>query len=608
MRRLKYEQERLLKEAQKRANANNIDNSAEKSSAISPSPPYVPAQYQQNSNFHGMQEVSGQSSQQQQVDGVLLCKFTNQQDQSQDSSQFPAQSRNSQRQNQQRQRQQFHPHQDDMAHGNFTNQQDQQVKNQTQFPPYDVQIQAQQSEPYRIQKGAPQNQQHNGKNTHNMIHFEERTMSAELSPQLQCRKSGQETLEKSLFSAGSNAESWLKTTGSVNTTDLFNNSSFSSMAYHSMGNISNMSASFSSLAGTGAVDAPRASPGNGEEMERLPNLGGGSKGNEADSKESTVDGNTSGGTQTAAGQSDRGNDEEADSTSMNKGSPHIDTTIPTQPIALQPIQENETDENVGKNLFGQSSLMMSMTDGEFVQSALSMYGANSDLAMSVDSTTLNALMRQSQTGEISDYERRKFSSSSSENNQALSPGNTTAKNDKQDVSNSNGNRSLSSGKSNIGDSANSSSVISSVSMEDNQPKESNTTNGDVSAHSSRSSRGGRAAAPRFDMMKEISQWTLNNPFDEDDDSDDIADGALAASPTAEGRVSNEGQGHGNVQRGNGFDIGDFHSLGGSIDTMNLSMMSSMTESNMPSSLRLDSMSESLKALNVSDRETGQRKG
>eukprot|EP00584_Thalassiosira_punctigera_P003258 CAMPEP_0172546384 /NCGR_PEP_ID=MMETSP1067-20121228/16160_1 /TAXON_ID=265564 ORGANISM="Thalassiosira punctigera, Strain Tpunct2005C2" /NCGR_SAMPLE_ID=MMETSP1067 /ASSEMBLY_ACC=CAM_ASM_000444 /LENGTH=822 /DNA_ID=CAMNT_0013333309 /DNA_START=109 /DNA_END=2577 /DNA_ORIENTATION=+ len=604
MRSLKHEQERLLKEAHKRGRMNNTGNINTQGGVILPSPQYdVSSQYQQNSNYR-----VGQSNQQQQHrDGITHGNCSNQQDQHRNSPQLLAQS------DQQQHEPQCYQQSGGMAHGNFSNQQTCIFQNQEQ-----------QLQSYPSQKGASQDQQNNGESSQHIPHIDKRSMS----PQLQGLQSSPDPHEKSVFSSSSNTDSWLKA-GSINSAELFNNSN-SSMAFHSVGN---MSASFSSTLGASGMEALLAGTSQSEHKVQdkdAPNdiakVGGShnpgydSEGNGTVSKKSIHEGSAGCGAQDTAEKNGKTHDHESGSASINKGSAYTETNVPLQSIALQPIQENEADEtsnNGDKMRFEQSSLMMSFVEGEFMQSNLSMNGANSmnlnELMMSMDSATLNALMKHSQSGDISlggfpdpvdgntaEAMVQQPTVSSSETNQAPSPGNTIGKQDANQVK--------------IGDSANFSSLVSSVSMEDNQQKETNVNrlsknSKEGSARSSRGSRGSRgsrsAAPPRSSlaMMTEISQWTLNNPFDNSSSGDNAGtpSDTPVAPPAAKASVSKKHrQGDSNVESDCRVDIGDFHSLGGSIDTMNLSMMSSMT--------REDNLSESIRALDISNSSVDQRKG
>jgi len=506
-----------------------------------------------------------------------------------------------------------------MTHGNYTNQQNQQTDSQTQYLPYNFQNQAQQyqSQSYTSQQGAPYNEQNNGQ-ANQLIG------QKSMSPKSQGLKQSTETLDKSLFSSNStnadSLQSWLKA-GSINSTDLFNNSS-SSMAFHSVGN---MSASFSSIVGTGGLDTPLTSSvrsehavqnsnvsddvvvGSAGEMGGLRNSGDDSKDNGADSKKSTDERSSSGSARATAVQSGKGNDQEAGSVSTNKGSTYTDSNVPLQPIALQPIQENEADDSSinGDEIFlGHSSLRMSVLEGEFMQSVNGQNSMNLN-ELSMDSTTFNALMmKQSQTGGDMDISLTDLMDStavtpeeataqkpplSPEFNPAPSSGGTPVKRGKDDS-----NSTLSLSQNLRQHSGTSSSVRSSVSMEDNQTKGSNRNR--LSSFSKEGSvRSRKSSVSKFSMMSEVSQWTKTNPFEDS--------GGIDYHPEEDGGASNkkqQQQGGTNVQRDCPVDMGGFHSLGGSLDdSLNLSMMSSMTG---------DGLSESIRNLDISGRSVDPRKG
>eukprot|EP00581_Thalassiosira_minuscula_P002665 CAMPEP_0183745058 /NCGR_PEP_ID=MMETSP0737-20130205/66046_1 /TAXON_ID=385413 /ORGANISM="Thalassiosira miniscula, Strain CCMP1093" /LENGTH=701 /DNA_ID=CAMNT_0025980715 /DNA_START=633 /DNA_END=2737 /DNA_ORIENTATION=- len=584
--------------------------------------PAVPAQYQQDSTYH-VPSVSSQSShmQQQQRDGTNQGSYmSNQQQQQQQlsSEQYyrgiaQGQGNFSNQQNQQtdnkseygsfnfqNQAQQYQPQQYPnqqgaiggiaQGQGNFSNQQNQQTDNKSEYGSFNFQNQAQQYQPqqYPNQQGAPYNQQNNGQQ--NQIGQNKQKM---LSPQ-QVKHPSLETLDKSLFSSSSNAESWLKAS-SIGSADLFTNSSLSnSMAFHSVGN---MSASFNSTMGTSGLDSPRNSTNSTENKANSNDVPGavvvGSEGvggrssTSEDAKGVATDSHKSGGERssgvTAGDQSGRGNDREVSNASSNKGPTYTEANVP-----LQPIQEHEADDSslVGDEmLLGKSSLMLSMVEGDFA-----------DSAMSIDSQTLNAMMKQS-GGEDVKLSLSDFADSTGKTEEASpkksppSSGGAPAKLGNQNDTNSSGSQRSMSG--------NSSSMHSSVSMEDNETKEAPISRKETlgSAHSARSSRSLRGnRSMKVSMMSEVSQWTMSNPFDNNNSSAD--------SPNVEDKASKKKEqrkGDTYAQKDCPVDMGDFHSLGGSIESLNLSMMSSMSGGG-------EELSQSLRALDISGRLSDQRKG
>lgn len=275
--------------------------------------------------------------------------------------------------------------------------------------------------------------------------------------------------------------------------------------------------------------------------------------------------------------------------------------------ALKPIQENETDESSFRD-FGHSSLNMSLLEGEFMQSNGQLMESNmtlngvsagmndlarSDLAMSLDSTTFNSIMRQSGAGQNMGADIMDLVSSTNTNpddddngeangasNQvsfdksSLPVGTYAVKTDRS-ASNSSSSRGGGSNK-NVGDS--SSTMNSFLSMDDNV-KRANSGDSDrgkegqnqMDRESSGRSRSGRPSVSRNTMMSEISQWTMDNPFGDSN----VLDGGGGGEGSGGGGGGGSGEPGKNkpqqrqqliksIQGDCPVDMGDFHSLAGSL--------------------------------------------
>jgi len=289
----------------------------------------------------------------------------------------------------------------------------------------------------------------------------------------------------------------------------------------------------------------------------------------------------------------------------------------TANAGLKPINENEEEKSGG---FEHSSLMLSLLEGEFMQSV-------SGVDMSMDSQTLEALMKKSQSGTDTSLSfqdlinSQKLAASSGQqqqqsgNNTTVSPPSTEAEGEgktKEPVeepkqpSDSATSSDTSSQTRYI--QLNSDSIHSSVSMDDanNKDSPSNTTtkrpssktsSNEVSKNSSR--RGSRAIKASKSnpivknmMMNDIGLWsTQNNPFDDtsetnEEDDNDISQrtgsadkGAEAfrksvTEATSELNNSLKKVEHRMSQRlslNESTDMPDFHSIGASVGTMTNSM-------------------------------------
>jgi len=291
--------------------------------------------------------------------------------------------------------------------------------------------------------------------------------------------------------------------------------------------------------------------------------------------------------------------------------PVIKSSYADTNINLKPIQENEADDSSNNgDKFAQSSLMLSLLEGEFMQSsATSFNGASSmdmnELLMSMDSTAFNSLLKQSQGGESMNTSLANSMSSTT-----IDPGEAT----RQSVTSASsqgdpppplqgktiGTSQHSERTLKTGDSM--SSMQSSATSEDDD-RANNGASTTPPLKTSRESSTRRRRLSRADstrsMMSEISQWTKNNPFD--NSSSELP----AVGYGGDDRPSLKQQRQMQMQQLQGdskgvecpVDLVDSHSLGGSMEnSLTISgLMSSMVSDG-------DGLSESIQALDISRKE------
>ena len=455
--------------------------------------------------------------------------------------------------------------------GSLPNQQQQQTTHQSNNPnqynhlPYNFQNQtvAQQPQSYPNQQQNPSQQQtqsypsqqqgsaspHSQQSTPQQSNVNNQQMGqmelkADADKLLELLRNSQETQnEKSLFKSGSTAEeSWLKA-NSLNISSLSN-----SMAFHSVGN---MSASFSSsLGGSGLTEPNGVRVGNsaGEAVE--------------------------GGARNSGGASMGNNMGDPKKLNTSHGTAYTETSA-----ALQPIHENETDDaqNDGGKPCEKESLMMSLNtfanSNASEANDTSLLSSTNDLAMSLDSTTYDALMKQSdqqsQNEPEIDFDRVDLRSPPPlENSKSTFSGAETPTTDnsrRRKLGDSSSTRSTLSKVPERGESTSSISVPSSESMDDN--------NQHKGLDSSVRSRGSnRSVVSKISMFSAISQWTKDNPFQEmssnNNDPSAAGDGGLSNQRQHQQQQLQQQQRLNNGQKQSPVDMGDFHSVGGSELTAN----------------------------------------
>lgn len=294
----------------------------------------------------------------------------------------------------------------------------------------------------------------------------------------------------------------------------------------------------------------------------------------------------------------------------------------TESIAgLKPIQENEADE--GDNKFGQSSLMLSLLEGEFMQSVTD-EGMNP--VMSLDSTTIEALMKKSQscgtdtslsfadligsanTDQTASTLTHKQASSVQQQQQqgnahvSFAAQASGGSKDVYHASHSSSDPSSSSSHSNnsqylqIKMGGSSSSIHSSVSMEDAQKDNNSPAAATAAANTNRrdsnenpfAKRGSRASKKKsiskVNVMSSISQWTSDNPFAEAEANDDLSPGSQDGGGDGQsdqpvvGQLTSKrlSQSEYSVDMGTESkrlsqidDMGDFNSVGASINSLDM---------------------------------------
>jgi hypothetical protein len=222
--------------------------------------------------------------------------------------------------------------------------------------------------------------------------------------------------------------------------------------------------------------------------------------------------------------------------------------------------------------------------------------------MSLDSTTFEALMKQSQDGENMNFSMVDLGNSMASNSLGTGAANTGKPLESSDSSKS----SLSISAADVSDGKHVKSSSSSESMQlqdSNQSNQSpdNPRNNFSSARSRGSARSHRSRRDsnenQLSMMSEISQWTQNNPFE--DAADSGSDKTL--------KQQNQQQKPKQLQKEGSVlkdsypgDMGDFHSVGGSVcNSLDISMMSSMTPGG-------EELSMSVKGLEISGRSVENR--
>ena len=399
-------------------------------------------------------------------------------------------------------------------------------------------------------------------NNHNDPHMRKSNSLTEQHTQKLEHSKSQDTLESD--------ESWLKASNS------------NSLGFHVV-EYSTMSASFKSDLNASNSDDTTLTLSSGPTQQQRASI-------------KSASSNTSDTQQTTVVEENKGTNDAVGQVKTPTNNKHIDTNI-----GLRPIQENE-EVNEGEK-FDQSSLMLSVLEGEFMKST-------SGVDMSMDSETIEALMKKSQSGTGGSLSFADLiGNSTSTNKLSLSEAasssaaavmaNASAEKQKQHASTS-------------------SSDHSSISMEDlskdttsapapaPRRQSSEESKDDSRGSGRRSSRAMKASksnpVSKFSMMSDISQWSSQkNPFDlneNDDFSPTLEDvGEQAPSGNTSGPDSDNGKKQIQLsQRSDG--MGNFHSLKSSDDER---LSGSLGESLGGSGLDIDisMMSASLRSLDMS---------